>query len=50
MTGFSKETIFSAILAKTVLNAYRVYSGQDRVVPYFSIDKYSAIFNVKVVF
>lgn len=50
VTGFSKETIFSAILAKTVLNAYRVYSGQDRVVPYFSIDKYSAIFNVKVVF
>lgn len=49
-TGLSKNIIFSVALAQTMINAYRVYSGQDRVVPYLSLDKYSAIFNLRFTF
>ncbi len=49
-TGFSKESIFSIALAQSLLNAYRIYSGYDRIVPYFTFDKYSVSFNVRVNF
>jgi len=46
----SRDMLFSVVLAKTLLNAYRVYSGQDKVVPYFKIDRYSASVNVMIPF
>lgn len=46
----SKDIIFSIALAKTMMNAYRVYSGQDTVVPYFTVDKSSAILSISVIF
>lgn len=49
-TGISKDMIFAIALAKTMANAYRVYSGQDRVVPYFTVDKNSAILNIGIAF
>ena len=49
-TGLSKDTIFSIALAKTMVNTYRVYSGQDRVIPYFTVDKYSANLNLAITF
>ncbi|HDH11092.1 MAG TPA: hypothetical protein ENG83_02615 [Nitrospirae bacterium] len=49
-TGLSKDMLFSVALAKTLLNAYRVYSGQDRIVPYFTVDKYSAALNIMIPF
>lgn len=49
-TGISKDVIFSAVLAKTAINAYRVYSGQDKVIPYFTVDKYSAVLNLRIAF
>ena len=49
-TGISRDTLFSVALAKTILNAYRVYSGQDRVIPYFTVDKYSAGLNIMIPF
>jgi hypothetical protein len=36
-TGISREMLFSIALAKTLLNAYRIYSGQDKVIPYFTV-------------
>lgn len=49
-TGLSRDTIFSIALAKTMINAYRVYSGQDRVVPYFTVDRHSANLNLAITF
>ncbi len=49
-TGLSNETIFSIALAKTLMNAYRVYSGQDHVVPYFTVDAHSVKVNVAITF
>jgi hypothetical protein len=49
-TGMSKNALFSVILAKTAMNAYRVYTGEDRVIPYFTVDKYSAALNVAIPF
>ena len=49
-SGLSKNTIFTVALAKAVMNAYRVYSGQDRVIPYFTVDKTSAVLNITVIF
>jgi hypothetical protein len=48
--GISKDLIFSIVLAKTIVNTYRVYSGQDRVIPYFTVDKNSAILNISMAF
>ncbi len=45
-TGLPRDTIFSIVAAKTMVNAYRAYSGQDKIIPYFSVDKYSASLNV----
>jgi hypothetical protein len=49
-TGISRDVLFSVALAKTIANAYRVYSGEDRVVPYFTVDRYSAALNVAIPF
>lgn len=45
-TGLSRDHLFSIVLAKTMINAYRVYSGEDRVIPYFSVDRHSAMLNL----
>lgn len=47
ISGISKDIIFSTILAQTLLNSYRVYSGQDRFFPYIALDKFSATFNFR---
>lgn len=44
-TGMSKDLIFTVALAKTALNAYRIYSGYDSVVPYFTVNKTTAMLN-----
>ena len=49
-SGLSKNAIFSIALAKAVTNAYRVYSGQDRVIPYFTVDKTTAMLNIGISF
>jgi len=49
-TGMSRDTLFSVALAKTLINAYRVYSGNDLIVPYFKVDKYSTSLNFIVPF
>ena len=49
-TGLSTDVIFSVALAQTMINTYRVYSGQDRVIPYLTFDKYSALFNLRFTF
>ncbi len=49
-TGLSRDTLFSIALAKTLINAYRVYSGNDTVVPYFKVDRYSTSLNFIVPF
>jgi hypothetical protein len=49
-SGASKEALISVAVAKTVLNAYRIHSGRDTVVPYFTVDKESAILMLRVVF
>ncbi len=36
-TGLSDETILGMAALQTALNAWRVYSGQDRIVPYLSL-------------
>lgn len=48
--GISKDTLFSIALAKTAINAYRVYSGKDTIIPNFTIDKNSAFVNVNIPF
>lgn len=47
-TGMSGDKLIAAAIAKTAMNAYRIYSGTDKVIPYFTVDKYSASFNVVV--
>jgi hypothetical protein len=49
-TGISRDMLFSIALAKTILNAYRIYSGRDRIIPYFMVDKYSASLNIMIPF
>jgi hypothetical protein len=49
-TGISRDALFSVALAKTLANAYRVYSGEDRIVPYFTVDRYSASLKVAIPF
>ncbi len=49
-TGLSKDVVFSAALLQTILNAQRLYSGHDRIIPYITLDRYSAIFNLKLIF
>ncbi len=46
-TGLSQEAILSVALTQAVLNGYRVYSGKDRIVPYFTLEQDFASFNVR---
>lgn len=49
-TGISKDIIFLAALVKTAINAYRVHSGNDTVIPHFTVDRHSAVLNLRVNF
>ena len=49
-TGLTQDELFSIVLAKTMINTYRVYSGQDRVIPYFTVNSSSAALNLSVPF
>ena len=49
-TGMSKDSIFSVALAKTLINAHRVYSGKDYIIPYFAVNRDTAMLNVKIDF
>ena len=49
-TGLSKDELFSIVLAKTMINTYRIYSGKDRVIPYFTVSSSSAALNLSVPF
>lgn len=49
-TGLSEGALLSVALAKTAINAYRVWSGHDAVVPYFNVDRHSATFNLAMYF
>jgi hypothetical protein len=48
--NISEEAVLLVALAKTAINAYRIYSGNDKVIPYFSLDRESATLNLKVAF
>lgn len=49
-TGISKDIILSLALTQSLLNGYRVVSGKDRIVPYFTFDNRSIGFHLKVPF
>ena len=49
-TPLSKDALLAVAIGKTFANAYRMYSGSDKFVPYFNVDKYSASLNLRVVF
>jgi hypothetical protein len=45
-TGLSGDQLVAIAAAKTALNALRVYSGVDSVVPYFSVNSHAAFLNL----
>ncbi len=47
-TGLNKESILGIALTHTLLNFYRVYSGQDTIVPYFTYDRDSVHFMLRL--
>lgn len=49
-TGLSQSELISIVLAKTVLNAYRIHSGVDKVIPYFTVSNQSAALNLGIPF
>ena len=49
-TGLNPEVILVIAVTQTALNAYRVYSGQDWLIPYFTFDERSASFWIGVRF
>jgi len=49
-TGLSKDVIFSIALAKTMINTYRIFAGEDPVIPYFTLDKKSVMLNLSIPF
>jgi len=48
--GLSREAVLGIAIAKTMMNAYRIYSGDDSFIPYFTTDRDSVTLNVKVRF
>jgi len=46
-TGLSAESILGIAAIQTALNAYRVYSGSDEVMPYIDLDKKWVEFGVR---
>ncbi len=49
-TGIGRDKIFLIALAHTSLNALRAYTGEDRVIPYYLLDRHFIGFGVKVPF
>ncbi len=49
-TGVSKDIILSIAVTQSLLNGYRVISGKDTIVPYFTFDRSSIGFHLKVPF
>jgi len=48
--GVSREAVLGVALAKTAMNAYRIYSGKDTVVPHFTITDDSVTLNLTMAF
>lgn len=48
--NISQEAVLSVALAKTVINAYRIYSGNDKIIPHFTVERESVTLNFKVAF
>jgi hypothetical protein len=49
-TGISKDVLISVAVTQSLLNGYRVISGEDTVIPQFTFDKNSIGFNLKIPF
>lgn len=49
-TRISRDTIFLVALTQSSLNAVRVITKQDRLIPHFILDRYFVGFSVKVPF
>lgn len=49
-TGLSPHAVVGMALVQTAINAYRVYSEDDTIVPYFSLDQEWAKIGVQVTF
>ncbi len=49
-TGIDRDKVFLVALAHTSLNLLRVYTGKDRVIPYYMLDKHFIGFGVKAPF
>ncbi len=49
-TGISKDALLAAAVTQSLLNGYRVFSGEDNVIPYLTFTSNSIGFNVKVPF
>lgn len=49
-TGIKKEAIFMVSLTQASLNALRIYTNKDMIVPSIVVDKYYIGFNVKIPF
>ncbi|MBI5755808.1 MAG: hypothetical protein HZA12_02685 [Nitrospirae bacterium] len=49
-TGISRDKIFLVALTHTSLNAIRAYTGQDRFIPFYMLDRHFIGFGVKVPF
>jgi hypothetical protein len=47
-TGLSREAILGIALTQSLLNFYRVVSGTDTIVPYFTYDRYSVNFMLRL--
>ncbi|OGQ07861.1 MAG: hypothetical protein A2W38_01010 [Deltaproteobacteria bacterium RBG_19FT_COMBO_58_16] len=48
--GVSREAFLSVAIAKTVMNAYRIYSGKDTIIPHFMIDDDAVTLNLTMAF
>ena len=49
-TGIDRDNIFMVALAHTSLNAIRVLTGEDRVIPYYMLDRHFIGFGIKGTF
>lgn len=47
-TGLSREAVVAIAATQAALNLYRIYSGQDRIIPYFVFDEQAVSFLVGV--
>jgi hypothetical protein len=47
-TGLSREAILGVALTQSLLNFYRITSGKDTIVPYFTYDRYSVNFMLRL--